>query len=105
MTSSRRILSSLKNMVVPAGRAPRRIVAGLFSGLTMELDLRSQTQLYLGLFERETYSAMRRLTTGIASAIDVGAAYGEYTLYLLAKTSAHKVWAFEPASAERERLQ
>ena len=62
----------------------------------MGLSLRTQTQIYLGLFERETHPWLNRLSKGITTAIDIGAAYGEYTLYFLAKTNATKVLVFEP---------
>jgi hypothetical protein len=62
----------------------------------MGLSLRSQTQVYLGLFEKEIHPWLYRLSTGIATAIDIGAAHGEYTLYFLTKTKATKVFAFEP---------
>jgi hypothetical protein len=62
----------------------------------MNLSLQHQAQLYLGLFERETYPWLERLSKGISSAIDVGAARGEYTVYFLRKTGATKVFAFEP---------
>jgi len=62
----------------------------------MSLSLRTQTQLYLGIFEKETHTWLARLSKGIKTAIDIGAAYGEYTLYFLMKTQASKVFAFEP---------
>ena len=62
----------------------------------MSLSLKTQTQIYLGLFERETHPWLNRLSEGIATAIDIGAAHGEYTLYFLTKTKATKVFAFEP---------
>jgi predicted RNA methylase len=70
----------------------------------MELDLMCQTQLYLGLFERELYKWVAKLSTDINTAIDIGAGEGEYTLQLLAKTSAKKVFAFEPSPSNRARL-
>lgn len=71
----------------------------------MNLDLAHQTQLYLGLSERELYKYFRQLSADINTAIDVGAAEGIYTLYFLAKTPAKKVFAFEPDSAERAMLR
>ena len=62
----------------------------------MGLSLRSQTQVYLGLFEKETHPWLNRLSKGITTAIDIGVAHGEYTLYFLTKTKAAKVFAFEP---------
>ena len=63
----------------------------------MELDFAHNTQRWLGLQERELHGWFRRLSNGIATAIDVGANDGMYTLYFLAKTPAQKVLAFEPS--------
>lgn len=90
-------VSKLKQMVVAPGRRPRRILTGPFRNIAMNLQLESQTQIYLGLFERETYPWLNRLSAGITAGIDIGAAYGEYTLFLLLKTAA-RVYAFEPSS-------
>jgi hypothetical protein len=70
----------------------------------MELDLTCQTQLYLGFFEREVYKWVGRLSTGINCAIDIGAGEGEYAIYFLARTTAKKVFAFEPYQISRSRL-
>ena len=91
-----RLVSELKNMIVSPERKPRRILAGPFKNIVMGLSLRTQTQIYLGLFERETHPWLNRLSKGITTAIDIGAAYGEYTPYFLAKTNATKVLVFEP---------
>jgi hypothetical protein len=99
-----RILSNLKQLVVPRDRAPRSIRTGPFRGLRMELDLSTQTQLYIGTFEREVYHWLERLSADIQCAIDVGAYEGEYTLYFLAKTPARQVISFEPDLAIHPRL-
>lgn len=91
-----RLVSDLKNLMVSPERKPRRILAGPFRDIVMGLSLRSQTQVYLGLFEKEVHPWLNRLSKGIATAIDIGAAHGEYTLYFLTKTKATKVFAFEP---------
>lgn len=91
-----RALSWVKNLVVPAGRKPRRIVFGPFKGITMALSLRHQSQIYLGLFEREVHAWLGRLSRGIHTAIDIGADSGEYTLFFLSRTDAEKILAFEP---------
>jgi hypothetical protein len=62
----------------------------------MGLSLRSQAQIYAGLFERETHPWLNRLSMGISAAIDIGVAHGEHTIYFLTKTKATKVFAFEP---------
>lgn len=91
-----RLLSSVKQKLVPAGISPRVIQSGPFRGLKMELDLRGQTQVYLGLFEREVHPWVTELSRGIHTAIDIGSAQGEYLLYFLKRTSAVHVLGFEP---------
>jgi hypothetical protein len=91
-----RLLSDLKNVVVSSRRKPRRILTGPFGGIVMSLSLQSQTQIYLGLYEKETHSWLNRLSKGISTAIDIGVAHGEHTLYFLMKTNAARVFAFEP---------
>ena len=75
-----RLLSSVKQKLVPAGIAPRVIQSGPFRGLKMELNLQGQTQVYLGLFEREVHPWVTELSQGIHTAIDIGSAQGEYLL-------------------------
>jgi hypothetical protein len=100
-----RALSWVKNLVVPEGRKARRIVFGPFQGITMELSLRDQTQIYLGLFEREIHGWLERLSSGIQTAIDIGADRGEYTLFFLMRTKATRVLAFEPNPESLPLLQ
>ena len=90
------LLRSVKQRIVPAGVAPRTIQSGPFRGLRMELDLRGQTQVYLGLFEREVHPWVKELSRGIRTAIDIGSAQGEYLLYYLSRTPARRVIGFEP---------
>jgi len=71
----------------------------------MHLDLKTQSQVWLGLFERELYPWVRRLSRGIRTLVDVGAAHGEYALYGLTKTSADRVLAFEPDPAMCANLE
>lgn len=96
--------SAIKRLFVPPGRKPRRIKGGPFRGISMELDLTCDAQLYAGLFEREIARWLNTLSAGIHGAIDVGAGKGEYTLYFLSKTTAGKIVAFEPDEASRECL-
>jgi len=91
-----RPFSALKRFLLPDGRKPLRIVSGPFKGIAMNLSLQHQVQIYLGLFEKETHPWLSRLSVGIETAIDVGAAYGEYTLFFLKKTNAARIVAFEP---------
>lgn len=100
-----RLLSRIKQRLVPAGGRPRVVRSGVFRGLRLVIDLSYQSQLYLGLFERETHRWLRRLSRGISSAVDVGAADGEYTLYFLARTGAARCLAIEPSTDCLPRLR
>jgi hypothetical protein len=99
-----KVLSELKNLCVLPGSRDRTILAGPFKEIQMRLSLKTQTQVYLGLFEREAYPWLRRLSGDIKMAIDIGAASGEYTLFFLKKTLAKKVYAFEPDDAVSKSL-
>src|SRR5207253_8924258 len=59
----------------------------------------------IGTFEREVYPWIRKFSAGIASAIDVGAADGEYTLFFLSRTSARRIYTFEPSDICRAHVQ
>ena len=91
-----RLLSTIKNLIVNSGHKPRTILSGPFKGITMNLSLRHQTQVYLGLFEKEIHPWLGRLSDGLRTAVDIGAAHGEYTLFFLMKTCAATVYVFEP---------
>jgi hypothetical protein len=99
-----RPLSGLKNALVPPGEIPRTIRLGINRGSRMYLDLRHDSQRWLGLYEREIYPFFRRHSEGLSTAIDVGAADGFYTLFFLVHTSADHVVAFEPSLRNRKRL-
>jgi hypothetical protein len=95
----------VKHALLPAGAAPRTIQSGSFSGLEMEMDLRGQTQLYLGLWEREVQPWVKVLSSGIQTAIDIGTAQGEYLIYFLKRTGATRVFSFEPDASVWPALQ
>jgi precorrin-6B methylase 2 len=70
-------------------------MGGLFHGLRMDVDFRSGTQTYLGLWERETAPWVRRLSEDARTALDVGAKHGYYALFFAKRTRA-RVIAFDP---------
>lgn len=89
--------SLVKQTLLPVGRRPHRVLSGAFRGLELELDLQNALQFWAGLYERETYSWMSHFGKGCLAGIDVGVAQGEFTLFLLKKTSALSVLAFDPS--------
>jgi hypothetical protein len=100
-----RVKQRIKQTLLPHGLMPRTIRAGLLKGLRMELDFAHHTQRWLGLDERELSRWFRELRAGVVTALDVGAHVGKYTLYFLAKTSARRVFAFEPDRQALAALQ
>lgn len=68
----------------------------------MLLNLKHQTQIVLGLYEREIFGTLRHLTRDLAGAADVGAAEGLYTLFFALRTRASRIYTFEPDDASRE---
>ncbi len=85
------LLSSLKTRLVPSGAKPRVLLGGLCKGLKMQIDLRHQTQAYLGLYEREVRPWMLKLSKGIQTAFDVGTAEGYYSIFLACRAGARVI--------------
>ena len=100
MQTVTRVLRALKRMLLASNVRPRTVLSGAFRGIRLLIDTSRQTQLWLGLHEKEVQPALARLTRGIASAVDIGAAEGEYTMYLLLRTRAQVV-AVEPIAELR----
>jgi hypothetical protein len=92
-----RCLSAIKGWLVPSGAKPRSIKYGAFRGLKMNLDLRRQTQVLLGLAEREVFPFLQAFARRAVTGIDIGAAEGEYTLFFLSQPSIKRVLAFDPS--------
>lgn len=100
-----RVVSEIKQLLVPRGKRPRMIKAGLNRGLQMHLDLKCQTQRWLGLDEWELVRWFKKLSIGIKTGCDIGASEGPYTLYFLARTPAKQVFVFEPWAEASECLR
>ncbi len=97
-------LSALKGIVVSRGVKPRRVPFGLYRDLILELDLIDRTQLFLGLWERETYAFVRMAAQRSEWVIDVGSGRGELCLFFLKQSSAPTVIAIEPNDSERQLM-
>jgi len=78
---------------------------GLYRGLKLEIDLSTQSQLYLGLWERETYSHILYAARRCRWAIDIGAGKEALCLFLLKHSKANKIFAFEPQQKEVDRIR
>ncbi|MDP9173123.1 MAG: hypothetical protein M3O30_04555 [Planctomycetota bacterium] len=71
----------------------------------MNLDLGYQTQMWLGLTEREVFPYLRACIGKAKTGIDIGCAEGEYTLLYLAQPQMKKVLAFDPFDRFPKELQ
>lgn len=98
-------IQTLKKALLPKGTSDRTVLTGILKGLHFEIDPASQTQIWLGLQERELYPFFKDMSQGIETALDVGAADGFYTLFLLHRTPAKKVIAFEPQDSCLTKLK
>jgi SAM-dependent methyltransferase len=90
-----RPVSWIKGLFVGSTLRPRRVPIGLYKGISLELDLSSQTQAWLSLYERETHPFIRATAKTAAWVIDIGAGKGELTAYFLKNTGSH-VFAVDP---------
>lgn len=95
----------VKKLLLGEGRKGRRIPLGLFRGLTLSIDPAVETNIYLGLYERETYSWLREAGKQARSLVDVGAGVGELTLWGLAHDDIRRVLAYDPAPHRWEWLR
>lgn len=77
-------------------------------GLRWRVDLREGIDLaiYLGIFEADSVSTIRRLLSPGAVALDIGANIGAHTLPMAGSVGPNgKVYAFEPTQFAFEKLQ
>lgn len=99
-----RPLSYVKSLAVPDASRVRRVPFGLFKGIRLDINLRSQTQTVLGLWERETYAAIRQAASRAQWFIDVGAGKGELCIYFANLDRLTRIIAIEPSQTEAEAL-
>lgn len=97
-----RPVSAIKNIIVPSGLRPGKIPLGPFRGLVLNIDLRSQSQFYFGLWEIEAYPYIRAALKEAKWIIDVGAGFRELCI-LFRKNFCHAV-AIEPDAVSLSAL-
>jgi hypothetical protein len=87
------------------GPRPRAVRVGLLRGRRFVVDVGNKSMRLLGLDETEIASAMRRLSRGVATGVDVGANDAWYSLYLASVPSVRQVLAFEPEPSHHARFE
>jgi precorrin-6B methylase 2 len=98
-----RPVSVIKSIVMPSGSRSRTIPFGPYKGLILNIDLKSQTQFYLGLWEFETHPYIRVALKESNWLIDVGAGFGELCI-LFRKKLCHAI-AIEPDATSLSLLR
>jgi Methyltransferase FkbM domain len=98
------VVSRIKSTLVPDVSQVRIVPLGLYKGLHLNINLRSETQLFLGLWERETYGAIRQAAPRAKWFIDVGAGKGELCIFFARLEHVKRIIAIEPNHAEAQTL-
>ena len=89
----------------PSGDMPRDVQRGLLRGLRFHVDTGIKSQRLLGLEEREIAAAASEFAIRAASALDIGANDGWYSLFFASRPNIQKVYAFEPVAQLGRRLE
>jgi Methyltransferase FkbM domain len=98
-------MAAVKDRLLSGERRSRRVPVGLYRNIILDLDLKSQSQVYCGLWERETHGFIRRAATKADWVIDVGAGRGELCLYFLVHRPVTRIVAIEPNASEIRALE
>jgi len=98
------VVSRIKSTLVSDVRQVRTVPFGLYKGLNLDLNLTTQTQIFLGLWERETYWAIRRAAPKAKWFVDVGAGKGELCLFFARLKHVKRIIAMEPNHTEAHAL-
>jgi FkbM family methyltransferase len=94
------------NRAAPTGLSEVRIAAGDLAGCTLQLDMQTEKDYWLGTYEPELQAALPELVPPGAVVYDVGANIG-YVSLLLARAAgkAGRVFAFEALPENAARLR
>jgi len=94
------------NRTAPQGMTMVNVAGGIGQNARLALDLSTEKEIWLGTYEPELQSAIRRFGRAGMIAYDIGANIG-YVSILLALTGGpgSRVFAFEPLPANLERLR
>ncbi len=102
---TRAIRGSL-NRAAPSERVEVAVASGPLQGVRLKLDLQSEKDLWLGNYEPELLSTLRKVTPAGSTAYDVGANIGLISLGLAEWVGADgRVVAFEALPENVERLR
>src|SRR5262245_29058402 len=98
------VVSKVKSLLVPDVSQVRCVPFGLYKDIYLNINLKSQTQVLLGLWERETYRVIKQLAPRAEWFIDVGAGKGELCMFFARLKHVKRIIAIEPDHAEAYAL-
>ena len=99
------LISKAKNKLVRGGHGTYVVPLGPYRGLKLKLDLRSDFQLFTGLWELETHRYLYKWTD-YRWVVDVGAGAGELSLFMLKhKPNIRRIFAVEPDKVEVRHMK
>ena len=71
---------AIKTLILPNGRQPVSIRAGLYRGIRLNINPQGHAQLVFGLYEIETSAFVRKMLRHARWMVDIGAAEGEMAI-------------------------
>jgi hypothetical protein len=98
------LVSRVKSLLVPDVSRVRPILLGLYKGIYLDTNPIFQTQLILGLWERETYGVIRQAAAKAEWFIDLGAGKGELCMFFARRKQVLRIIAIEPNHSEAQTL-
>lgn len=91
------IKTVIKQALFRPGLRPRTIRGGPMAGLRLNLDLRQDTQVWRGIYERRLMDWLQQHVPAEGVCLDVGAAEGVMTLWMAVLAPQGRVIAIEPS--------
>ncbi len=89
---------------LPGGRRPHRVLSGLCRGLQLDLDPACESQLWAGLYEKETHDSLAAMAGQAQAFVDIGAGFGDLSVWFACRHPGRPVLAAEPDPEARSRM-
>lgn len=98
------LISKLKFALTSDSSRPPTIPLGLYKGLRLDINMRNQSQLFVGLWERETHNIIRQALHQAEWYVDIGAGIGELVLLFSRSQHLRTMIAIEPSRANVQAM-
>lgn len=94
----------LKKILVGEGLKFHTVKFGIAKGLKYFLDPQNKTQLFLGLYEIEIHKYFKRFAKIADTMLDIGAAYGYYSLIYRKFNPKGQIYSFDPGVGKFDKV-